>query len=281
MTGSAAIGAAGKRATEQMHEDMKDAFAKNVLCQSQMLIHTLLDDGFGLLWTKKPQVHRRVERATTRSRIVSYPNGYWVKISINDNDNVSYKLFNSGWVAKALHKIGFRTVVGSGWSSVKQRDNIESTLGATYMAIDEAIQEDMKKLDHSQFLKEMIKTDPDNLKAIAQLDMLDKGDGPGSEPDQDDSPSMPPTTGPGIQYSNNMVVSGSGTFIKKDDSQPASLVTTPIEFGGGNANTISFGSDVKDAIKVEPDGKVSFGDKMVEAIRETVNEEREKLNGTE
>ncbi len=274
-----------KTATEIMHQDIENTLSKSIAIQQQELMSSLLADGIGAYtststgnsYKKTITVNRKVERPTSRSRVVSYPNGYWVKITINDNDSVSYKLFNSGWLAKAFHKIGFRKVLNNGWTSVKQRNSVEATLGATYMEIDEAIEEDMKKTEHCKFLKEMIKTDPENLKAIAQLDMLDKGDGPGSGNDQPDSGATqaPPT----VTFSNNVRVSGTGAYYTKyDDSKPASIQTGQIDFKAGGANSLSFGEE--EVIKVDPEGGISFGDKMASAIKQVVQTEKGDTDGS-
>ena len=262
-----------------MDQDMKDVFVKAMAETKKDLMQTLFDDGV-MSW-KKPIVHRRVDRVETRKRMVSYPNGYWAKIEIKDNDHVSYKVFNSGWLAKTFNKIGFRKVLVNGWDSVKQRDTVEATLGATYMAIDEAIATDESSASHSTFLKEMIKTDPENLKAIAQLDMLDKGDGPGA----DATSGMIPESGSsaaGItpamaapMYGQNIAVSGSGAYFTKDDpTQPASISVGPIAFAK-SPTVLTFGNGEED-IKVDPDGSVSFGDKMVKAIKSVVEEPTEE-----
>lgn len=158
------LNGAGKPITatsmQLMKDDMHAMMKKQVTAQMQNLTGNLLFDAFANKGPKKPQVYRRVDRKTMRSRIVSYPNGYWAKITVSDNDHVTYKLFNSGWLAKTFHKIGFRKVLSADWDAVKQRDTVEATLGATYMAIDEAIAEDMKKSKHDVFLKEMIKNGP-------------------------------------------------------------------------------------------------------------------------
>ncbi len=253
---------------------LQNAIAAQVASHTDAMLMGLISDGVGGTTTGNSihaaaHVHRRVEKAKIRSRIVTYSDGYWAKISINETDHVTYKLFNSGWMAKALHKIGFRKVIESGWSSVKQRDTVEATLGATYLAIDEAIQEDMKKMKHSKFLKEMIKTDPDNLKAIAQLDMLDKGDGPGSENDQPQATlgtvSMAPPHN--IQYSNNMQVSGSGTITKTVPSKPASITFS---------NPDILGSPAEEIVRVDPEGNVSHGNAIADAIKQAKGE----LHGT-
>ena len=260
-----------------MSTHLSNSIANTMAIQSDLLFKDLLTgDGFGTRNPPKPTVHRRIIAARTRSRIISYDNGYWVKITIESNDHVRYKLFNGGWLAKSLHKIGFRKIIDSGWDSVKQRDTIEATLGATYMAIDEAIAEDMKKSKHSTFLKEMIKTDPDNLKAIAQLDMLDKGDGPGSE---NDAPTAMPPSATSIQYSNNMVVSGSGAYLmKEDESEPASLTVGPDNsMMFGNLDTL--GSPAEEVVRVDPEGNVSHGDAIADAIK-LAAEEKGELHGS-
>ena len=145
------------------------------------------------------------------------------------------------------------------------------------MAIDEAIAEDLKNIKHSTFLKEIIKTDPDNLKAIAQLDMLDKGDGPGAEESSVTGQAMPSqSTGiiPAKTYGQNITVSGQGTYSKVDPNKPASVSVGPIDFKAGGSASLTFGNG-EEAMKMDPDGSISFGNKMAEAIRGAVKEKGE------
>ena len=245
-----------------MEQDIKDMLANQVSAHTQQMIKSIMDDGLnGERPYKLPaQVYHLVARYTTQKRTVSYPDGYWAKIEINETDHVTYKVFNSGWLAKMFNSVGFRKVLVNGWDSVKQRDTVEATLGATYMAIDESIAADLKSAKHSKFLKEMIKTDPENLKAIAQLDMLDKGDGPGT-----DTAVEPVLSASGVsgmnKYSQNISVSGSGTYAKMDLSKPAALSIGPISVGGGS----------EDIISMDPDGEVSFGPEMAKAIKAAVD----------
>ena len=257
--------------------DIENQLAKSVAKCQEKLMQSLLYDGMkGIIsdiGKRKPEVHRKTELATSRSRIVSYPKGYWAKIIVTDDDAVSYKLFHGGWLAKMCHKIGFRKVINNGTDSVKQRGTVEATLGATYMEIDEAISKDLQKIEHSKFLKDMIKTDPENLKAIAQLDMLDKGDGPGTNQGQGDaangstagSSRVTPT------YAQSMAVAGTGAyFVPK-----ASGVAVALDSGSHSPGIVLAMNEKEDIIKMDPDGKVSFGDKMAEAIRKVAQEKGE------
>lgn len=262
-----------------MEKDMRDVFLKTMDEHQKQMMSSLLFDGMTNKFMKpKPVVHRRVIRATSRSRTVSYPNGYWAKITVDDNDHVIYMLYHSGWLAKLFHKLGFRKVVSGGADSVKQRDTVEATLGATYMAIDEAIADDLKTVEHSKFLKDMIKTDPENLKAIAQLDMLDKGDGPGSDQGASSGVAAPPPSSsspPAPVYTSNIKVSGAGAYFMKDDpTKPASVMVGPMALEGGNTNSLSCGKE--DLISVEPGGEVSFGNKMAKAIKKAVQAKGEE-----
>ena len=265
-----------------MEQDLKDVIAKTVAGHTSEFMKSLLFDEASFS-KGKPIVYKRIQEMN-RKRTVSFSDGYWAKIDISDSDHVSYKVFNSGWLAKTFNKIGFRKVLGNGWDSVKKRDTIEATLGATYMAIDEAIEEDLRKMEHNHFLKEMIKTDPENLKAIAQLDMLDKGDGPGTE--QLSTAGQVSSAGSGVAFATpgqNITVSGSGTYSKIDSSKPAVLQTAPISFSGGGAGATLLQFEGEDAIKMDPDGSVSFGHKMAQAIKATVEDtttEKGESNGS-
>ena len=250
-----------------MEEAFKSSLDKQMAVSQANLLRSLLDDGFKEPFGPvKTIIHRRVDRVTERKRMVSYSDGYWAKIEVRDDDHVSYKVFNSGWLAKTFNQIGFRKVIGNGWDAVKQRDTIEATLGATYMAIDEAIAEDLRKTEHSKFLKEMIKTDPENLKAIAQLDMLDKGDGPGAE--QASTVGQVSAAQPSAINANsqNISISGSGTYSNVDPTKPSLL----------GVGSMALNADGEDLITVDSDGDVSFGNKMAKAIEATVKYTTEK-----
>ena len=259
--------------------DFNAALTKHMAISNKALMHSLMLDDFGKAGVeKKGDVQIMVDRVQIHKKTVSYSNGYWAKIEINETDHVTYKVFNSGWLAKVFSTAGFRKVTVNGWDSVKQRDTVEATLGATYMAIDEAIATDESATKHSTFLKEMIKTDPDNLKAIAQLDMLDKCDGPGTEDDR--NPAVEPVLSAGsvsAPYAQNIKVAGSGAYFTKDDpTKPASFSVGPTALNAGGSHSISFSNGGEEAIKVDPDGGVSFGDKMAQAIKSVVDEPTEK-----
>ncbi len=263
-----------------MEQDLKDVIDKTVAGHTSEFMKSLLFNEAAFSCNVKPIVYKRIQEMN-RKRTVSYSDGYWAKIDISDSDHVSYNVFNSGCLAKKFNKIGFRKVLGNGWDSVKKRDTVEATLGATYMAIDEAIEEDLRKMEHNKFLKEMIKTDPENLKAIAQLDMLDKGDGPGTE--QLSTAGQVASAGSGVALpvtTQNITVSGSGAYFQKDDpTKPSSIKTGPMSFNAAGPAVLQFNDE--EAIIVEPDGSVSFGDKMAKAIKATVEDttiEKGELN---
>lgn len=263
-----------KKELAQMHQDIEEKMAQSIKFHQQNTMSNLMFDAYGGEVQSKPRVYGRSVIVENHSRVISYPGGYWAKINITDGDHVQYRLFNSGWLAKTFHKIGFRKVIDGGWDSVKQRDNIEATLGATYMAIDAAIAEDIKKKDHRKFLKEMIKTDPDNLKAIAQLDMLDKGDGPGS------SPPVLNGANQGMVSGSNIIGTSTGNITKANPNKPASVRTGSVSFAAGGANGITFGDSSEEVIKVDSKGDISFGDRMAKAIREAAQTEQGEINGT-
>lgn len=98
--------------------------------------------------------------------------------------------------------------------------------------------------------------------------MLAKNDGPGAEEPSSGVAQAPP---PNIQYSNNMLVSGSGTFSKEDVNESSEIMTDQISFAPGGATSLNFGD--KEAIKVDSEGEITFGDEMAKAIRQAAQNE--------
>jgi hypothetical protein len=71
--------------------------------------------------------------------------------------------------------------------------------------MDKMIEADKGSKGHSKFVKDMVKTDPENLKMIAGLDQLDKATSPtrGSSSNNVSQPTS---------YSSNFKVAGTGAF---------------------------------------------------------------------
>ncbi len=123
-------------------------------------------------WQREYEVSRIVKRAE---------NGYFFVISVDATDNVYYRVWKGGWfpylVAKAFKRFG-EDIDGNrtSWNFVTRRTHLPATLGSAYEKIDEAIKGDMEDRDHDSYIKEMLKTKPENLKMIGNLEKLAEGD---------------------------------------------------------------------------------------------------------
>jgi len=110
------------------------------------------------------------------SRIVNtYEDRYWSIIKVNENGQVYFKIFRGWWGGRLLYKCGILRGTKLYWDSVPLREKLESTLGSTYLQIEHMMKKDLERRNSVKNVKELCKTDPDNLKMIAELDKLDKG----------------------------------------------------------------------------------------------------------
>ena len=134
--------------------------------------YTITTTGALPSWQREYEVSRIVKRAG---------NGYFFVISVDATDNVCYRVWKGGWfpylVAKAFKRFG-EDIDGNrtSWNSVTQRTHLPATLGSAYEKIDAAIKGDMEDRDHDSYIKEMLKTKPENLKMIGNLEKLAEGD---------------------------------------------------------------------------------------------------------
>ena len=134
--------------------------------------YTITTTGASPSWQREYEVSRIVKRAE---------NGYFFVISVDATDNVYYRVWKGGWfpylVAKAFKRFG-EDIDGNrtSWNSVTQRTHLPATLGSAYEKIDAAIKGDMEDRDHDSYIKEMLKTKPENLKMIGNLEKLAEGD---------------------------------------------------------------------------------------------------------
>lgn len=165
--------------------------------------------------TTQPEYDREYEVATiTKKHSKKYSKKYWYTISVSDTEDVHYIVYHTGnlmyWLCKLLHKEPNESL-SHGWVSVKKRTHLPATLGAAYQEIDKVVAGHKETMEHDEYLTEMLKTDPENLKMIEGLEKLEEG-----EPEAEPEGASPPTaaTGPGQVYTyfNNVAVGGMGTF---------------------------------------------------------------------
>ncbi len=137
---------------------------------------------------KEPNILKRIYMLLTRSvnetnykhNFVSntttlYPGRYWSVIRVNEQGQVYFKVFRGWFGGRWLYRCGLFRGQTIYWESVPSREKLESTLGLTHLKIEEVISQDKKRHENIEFIKAICKTDPDNLKIIAELDKLDKG----------------------------------------------------------------------------------------------------------
>ena len=174
-------------------------------------------------------------------------NQFWSDIQITADDYVRFKLFRGGWISKALFLLGKEPKDEDGkkqeWDSIGHQGTdakLEVTLGRTYLKIDEIIADELGDHKHRKFIKEIAKTDPDNLKMIASLKNLDEGMKEGSP----EVPELNDTARPATvwKYKPSISVTGSGTIT---------------------GNNLSLSSNVTEIVKVDSDGNLLPEDRVM------------------
>lgn len=121
--------------------------------------------------------------------------GFWSLVRIHQDDFVDYKLMRGrwSWFKYTFFRISPHSVVGNDrnhWYCLDdqfEKDyKLEVNLGKAFLKIDELIynvvreeaeevEEIRQKIRHRCFIKDLAKTDPENLKMIAGLKKLDDG----------------------------------------------------------------------------------------------------------
>jgi hypothetical protein len=181
--------------------------------------------------------------------------GFWSIIQIYEDDHIFYKLFRTGFLRRILCGLGIRdpkdTSGGdiTSWDQIAGQDKkdskLEATLGKTYLKIDEKIAEELVDEEHRKFIRGIADTDPENLKMIAGLKTLDEGmTEPLSAPIENTS--RPPPTPPMVTI-----------------KQPENVSQW------NSNNTIAMGAN--EIIRVDPDDKISFAQKMEKAIKKVMD----------
>ena len=137
---------------------------------------------------REPNILKRIYMLLTRSvnesnykfnfvsnTITVHADRYWSVIRVNEQGQVYFKVFRGWFGGRWLYRCGILRGYTLYWESVPSREKLESTLGLTHLKIEEMISQDKKRRENVEFVKAICKTDPDNLKIIAELDKLDKG----------------------------------------------------------------------------------------------------------
>lgn len=183
---------------------------------------TTTGDEYNALYSRECEVSRIIKRTK---------DGYFFIITVDATDDVFYRVWRGGMfpyvIAKMFKKFA-PDIKGNrdSWNLIPKRTHLPATLGAAYEKIEEAIKEDIENMDHEQYVKDMLKTSPENLKMIGGLERLAEGDAdaPKADPNAGSSHSV------GATYSNNISVSGSGTAITNQTGnalagQPGGLIS--------------------------------------------------------
>jgi hypothetical protein len=102
-------------------------------------------------------------------------NGYWAVLKVYEDSELVYCSLNHGhrWKRLLWHLPYWDFTFFESFG-----DTLESKLGNAYLKMDKMIEADKGSKGHSKFVKDMVKTDPENLKMIAGLDKLDKATNP-------------------------------------------------------------------------------------------------------
>jgi hypothetical protein len=136
-------------------------------------------------------------------------NGYWSLIRVYEyDDTVSFKLMKGSWFKRIFWRPWHHWFAG-GFITGEERGSLEVALGSVYLEIDERIELREKKKTHGKFVKNMMKTDPDNLKMIAGLDTLDKATKPAEAPKASGTVSS-------LSPTSKFTVAGTGTFYSSN-----------------------------------------------------------------
>ncbi len=122
--------------------------------------------------------------------IKKHSKGYYYIISVSDKDDVFFQIYHGGWIAYLWHKLlgvprPLECPIAGGagpragddrdnWNSVRKRTHLPATLGAAYLEIDDTIEAHKEVVEHDEYAKELLKTEPENLKMIEGLERLER-----------------------------------------------------------------------------------------------------------
>jgi hypothetical protein len=201
--------------------------------------------------------------------VTNHGDGYFSDIRITQEDYIHYKLFRGSWFVKLLYKLGWREPRDAEgckiqWEAIPGQEvrdrKLEVMLGKTYLKIDELIAEEANIDEHEEFILGIADTDPENLKMIAGLKVLDDG-----MKAPLDNVAHPPLNGTSQPKSIN-----SGAIALAKTQAAASAWTA-----GQDANIVMNGHEI---VKIDPTGNVSFGDEMTKAISKAVDKAAEETD---
>jgi hypothetical protein len=263
-----------QRATAQKMVEAQDA-AMQAACAPMPLISPKYDDhmrvaGTGVYFdnTTEPEEWRRAHGGEITNKTTNHGNGFFSDIRICQDDYIRFKLFRGGWFCKLLYMTGWREPRGEDgnvteWKNIANQhntnQNLEVNLGKTYLYIDELIAGELEAEEHEQFIRDMAKTDPENLKMIAGLKNLDDGM---------KAPLDAPLNGVSAQK------------IPKPKTIPPSITLAKQAAMSSNwsANMGSaLAANGEEIIHVDPKGEISFGTKMASAIKAVHDEPETEL----
>jgi hypothetical protein len=208
--------------------------------------------------TGKPEYNKEYE---VEQVVKKHSKGYYYVISVSDTDDVFYQVFHAGKIAYWVHKITGKVhlsglpigePVATTWSSVRKRTHLPATVGATYLEIDKEIEEYKKTLEHDDYAKGILETEPDNLKMIEGLEKLHEGDP--DHPMNGNSPTYAFGSDPNAGFSSSNVISASDSFYM----------------------TVAEAYDVNVGGTLKVDG-LTFEDKIQKAITKSLAERQAEL----
>ena len=194
------------------------------------------------------------------SRIVKRSKGYFYVISVDATDDVFFRVWKVGMfpymIAKMFKRFG-RDIDGNreSWNSVTKRTHLPATLGSAYEKVDEAIKEDIGNLEHDRYVKDMLKTDPENLKMIGGLERLQEGDVDGPEEDLNVGTSH----SVGGVYSNQLAVT-SGNSVYTGPGATITFDTPEVKMGDLSAGEVTADKIILNGTDLE--------EKIVDTVRD-------------
>jgi hypothetical protein len=201
--------------------------------------------------------------------------GFWSEIRIHEDDFIFYKLFRGNFLVRLTHKLGFKKITDingadKAWDYIGGQGHkdckLEATLGKTFLLIDKMIADELKDEEHRKFIKGIAKTDPENLKMIAGLKILDEG--MTAPLDDIKLPDLNGASRPGI------VPQGRFNQVKKNLSVSASDAAAAAWTPKGGMSICNAGEEI---VRIDKDSNVTFGDKVAKAIKEVADEDEIKL----
>ena len=150
--------------------------------------------------------NHEVEIRKISTKVRKHNKGYYSDVAVLASDVVCWKVIKTNPVGIFLYKLGLNKKHNvKEWNTSSKYDKLEATLGAAYIAIEKEVDALIRRKDHKKFVKDILNTDPDNLKMISELKKLD-----GQVEDISVYSNLPSQ-----RLSSSVRVAGQGTYYKK------------------------------------------------------------------